>query len=79
MSEFKNMKILVENNLDDIVVELERRGYKKFRWGGFIDGRFNNYSIRTIDNGTFTDMKSKQVYCYGYELITLKELREMQL
>lgn len=26
---FKNMKIPVENNLDEIVVELERRGYKK--------------------------------------------------
>lgn len=24
---FKNMKILVENNLDEIVAELEKRGY----------------------------------------------------
>ena len=27
MSKFKNMKISVENNLDEIVVELERLGY----------------------------------------------------
>ena len=27
MSEFKNMKIQVENNLDEIVAELENRGY----------------------------------------------------
>lgn len=81
MSEFKNMKILItpEQQLSEVTEELEQRGYKKCRWGGFIDERFRDCSIRTFENGMFTDMKSKQVYCYGYKEVTLAELKGMKL
>lgn len=76
----KNMKIAItpEQPLDEVVRELERLGYKKRRWGGFIDERFKDCSIRTFDDGWFTDMKSKQIYAYGYELTTLTQLKEME-
>lgn len=81
INEFKNMKIAInaEQPLDAVFEELERLGYKKWRWGGFIDERFKDCSIRTFDDGGFTDMKSKQIYAYGYELITLTELRSMNV
>lgn len=77
----KNMKIEIntEQPLNEVVKELERLGYKKWRWGGFIDERFGDYSIRAIDNGTFTDMKSKQTYDHGYKLTTLAELHLMSV
>ena len=77
--EMKNMKIAVNKNqpLDEIVGELERLGYKKMRWGGFIIDAFNDCSIRVFEDGTYTDMKSKQIYDYGYEPTTLAELKEM--
>lgn len=77
----RNMKILItpEQPLDEVVKELERLGYKKWRWGGFIIDAFCNCSIRTFDNGGFTYMKSKQIYDYGYELTTLTELRSMKV
>lgn len=80
MAKFLNMKISItpEQPLDEVVRELEQRGYKKWRWGGFIVDAFRDCSIRTFDNGTFTDMKSKQVYCYGYKETTLAELKEME-
>lgn len=80
MTNFQNLKIAItpEQPLDEVVRELERLGYKKWRWGGFIDERFKDCSIRTFDNGMFTDMKSKQVYCCGYKETTLTELKEME-
>jgi hypothetical protein len=78
MTNFTNMKIKVEGNLEEIVAELERLGYVKNRWGGFIDDRFLGYSIRTFDNGGYTDMKSLQKYDYRYELTTLSELKAMK-
>lgn len=79
MTNFRKLKIAINDQqpLDEVVKELERLGYKKWRWGGFIDERFNDCSIRALDNGKFTDMKSKQVYSYGYKETTLAELKEM--
>ena len=69
---FKNMKIKVENNLDDIVVELERLGYK-------LNGWLKNRIIRSVKtnhfglySGDFFDVDIIQG-----ELTTLDELKEM--
>lgn len=42
---FKNMKIPVENNLDEIVVELERLGYERTYYAQNKTGKW----IRTCD------------------------------
>ena len=68
----KNMKIKVENNLDEIVVELERLGYK-------LNGWLKNRIIRSVKtnhfglySGDFFDVDIIQG-----ELTTLDELKEM--
>ena len=69
---FKNMKIPVENNLDEIVAELERLGYK-------LNGWLKNRIIRSVKtnhfglySGDFFDVDIIQG-----ELTTLSELKEM--
>ena len=69
---FKNMKIKVENNLDEIVGELERLGYK-------LNGWLKNRIIRSVKtnhfglySGDFFDVDIIQG-----ELTTLAELKEM--
>lgn len=70
---FKNMKIPVENNLDEIVVELERLGYRK--------SPLFHKSCKSIGI-YFEHMKFD---CYdisidmlvGCDLTTLAELKEM--
>ncbi|MEG1234634.1 MAG: hypothetical protein RSE18_12455 [Acinetobacter sp.] len=69
---FKNMKIPVENNLDEIVGELERLGYK-------LNGWLKNRIIRSVKtnhfglySGDFFDVDIIQG-----ELTTLAELKEV--
>ena len=63
---FKNMKIKVENNLDEIVEELERLGFKC----GL--NSENPKSIETYSDGEFDE------YCFKQEpTTTLAELKEM--
>ena len=73
---FKNMKIKVENNLDEIVAELERLGYKKVGWIGYR----NTYFITTNTKGQFTDHAVSLINCFAYcELTTLAELKSMSI
>lgn len=67
----KNMKIEVNGNLDEIVVELERL---KYQCDGFHphECRF----IYTFNDGTFA-MYSVEFVANGYYLKTLAELKGM--
>ena len=67
---FKNMKIPVENNLDEIIGELERLGYVKPNSGG--DKVYTSHLGNTVN--VFDD--SMMFDCY--ELATLAELKEMK-
>ena len=71
MGKFNNMKIAVENNLDEIVVELDRLGYRKEYESDEI-----NYAI-TFNDGAFGLMTIDVSDCE--ETTTLKELKEMKL
>ena len=66
---FKNMKIKVENNLDEIVEELERLGYVKPNSDG--DKVYTSQLGNTVN--VFDD--SMMFDCY--KLNTLAELKEM--
>ena len=67
---FKNMKIPVENNLDEIVRELERLGYQKY------DGDM-------VKNPTIIEAYADGIYCFYSQdlhvckITTLAELKEM--
>lgn len=67
---FKNMKIPVENNLDEIVVELERLGYVKQAW-------LNHQKevIATFETGVYSNFN----YFYNdtHKPATLDELKGM--
>ena len=71
----KNMKIKVENNLDEIVGELERLGFENCT-------TFNSKNVRFIlafeDHKTFTDYFNLD--CSDIEVIetTLAELKDMK-
>ena len=66
---FKNMKIPVENNLDEIVGELEKRGYVKYH----VDENPN--IVLAKEHGTYS--------CYrfsiydSFNMISLAELKGM--
>lgn len=65
----KNMKIKVENNLDEIVVELERLGYKK-------DLEKGNSLVLCHELGLY----SLHSHDYGFgNLTTIAELRSMTI
>lgn len=71
----KNMKIEVNGNLDEIVVELERLGYKKLAFAPnrntkfIVTNEFNKFTdIGGFDHGFYTNNK----------LTTLSELKEMK-
>lgn len=70
---FKNMKIKVENNLDEIVGELERLGYSCWAWDK------NNISyIFTWDDGDYTNTEDLDDIDHEFHAITtLAELKEM--
>lgn len=72
--DFKNMKIQVENNLDEIVGELESKGYQKKGWVGYRNVSF----ITTSKLGFYTDHAASFWSCFGDSpLTTLAELKEM--
>ncbi|HFX6518399.1 TPA: hypothetical protein ACIFEI_002076 [Acinetobacter nosocomialis] len=75
MTKFKNMKIAItpEQPLNVVCRVLESMGYKKERWGNL---RFPQ-SIRTWESGFYTDMRTKQIYDYGYIETTLADLIKM--
>ena len=68
---FKNMKIKVKNNLDEIVVELGRLGYVKQAW-------LNHQKevIATFETGVYSNFN----YFYNdtHKPTTLAELKEMK-
>ena len=72
MVKFKNMKILVENNLEEIVGELERLGYVKQAW-------LNHQKevIATFETGVYSNFN----YFYNdtHNPTTLTELRSMNI
>ena len=72
MSKFKNMKIQVENNLDEIVMELEAKGYT----GKLFEDEIDAVQIVTFKDGVYTniDYESKDM---DYILTTIAELKEM--
>lgn len=72
---YKNMKIAVENNLDEIVVELERLRYKKVGWVGYRKPCF----ITTNTKGQFTDHAVSLINCFAcIDSTTLAELNGMK-
>ena len=66
----RNMKIKVENNLNDIVEELERLGYGSC----FLSMQYNNFII-CRDFGVFFDSDGDN---YDFPITTLAELKEIQ-
>ena len=68
---FKNMKIPVENNLDEVVIELERLGYR-----AELKTSKNPKSICTYNDGTYHGYMRETKYKIG-DLTTLAELKEM--
>lgn len=69
---FKNMKIPVENNLDEIVGELERKGYREHVWENDIKTEY----VVGFDSGIYTNADydpTNEIYV----LTTLAELKEM--
>ena len=66
---FKNMKIKVENNLDEIMRELERLGYW-LRISG-------NMVFAWMANGKQNILRMDKVPMGHYPLTTLAELKEM--
>ena len=71
----RNMKIPVENNLDEIVGELERLGYFKGCW--WIG--FANITIIEADGetGHLVDYRGNDIDARYGDLTTLAELKEM--
>lgn len=66
---FKNMKIKVENNLDEIVVELERLGRKYLIVANIFEG------VGTVMISQFG--ACDEVYAEPVVCVTLAELKEM--
>ena len=69
----KNMKIKVENNLDEIVVEFRRIGYRKsYDWNSHLETKW----IQARANGCISNSAFNETpYCN--QAITLAELKEM--
>ena len=76
MVKFKNMKILVENNLAEIVGELERLGYVKADW---FDQGDTELCITAYQTGRFKIRDADIFDCYGGVATTLTELRSMNI
>lgn len=69
---FKNMKIQVENNLDDVASELERRGYVCF-----VECKDAKYVI-AHDDGFYQAVMFPLAVVRDWPLTTLVELKEME-
>lgn len=80
MTKFLNLKIPVEINeqgestLDEIMAELEKRGYKKVGWIGYRKPSF----ITTNTKGFYTDHGVELWLMFGSDT-TLAELRSMNI
>lgn len=73
----KNMKIEINKDqpLDDVVMELEKKGYKKTGWIGYRNPSF----ITTNSQGFYTDHAISFWSVFGDSpLTTLAELKEMK-
>ena len=73
---YKNMKIEINESqpLDDVVMELERLGYKKVGWVGYKSVMF----ITANTKGMFTDHAISFINCFDHlGLTTLAELKAM--
>lgn len=68
---FKNLKIPVENNLDEIVMELERLGYKPYQPSP------HDECVYAWDDGFFCVDKNMETLGVIYRNTTLAELKEM--
>lgn len=71
----RNMKINVENNLDEIVAELESMGYQESMFTPNKNAAF----IVTYESGSFTDWGKFDGGAYNCGLTTLAELRSMNI
>ena len=73
----RNMKIKVENNLDEIVATLESKGWSK-REGAYFADKLGSYLIAT-DYGIITWCAERlvDVLWSKHETKTLAELKEM--
>ena len=73
----KNMKIEINKDqpLDEVVKELEKKGYKKTGWIGYRNPSF----ITTNSQGFYTDHVVNFMDCFfDLNLTTLSELKEMK-
>ena len=74
---FKNMKIKVENNLDEIVESLKSKGIDCCSYS--FDGKVRVIYVSGIANEAYGAYKSSRDmdFLFGCELTTLAELKEM--
>ncbi len=71
---FKNMKIKVDNNLDEIVEKLNYLGFKKAGWIGYKNPKF----ITANSKGFYTDHGADLWLMFGDE-ITLAEIEKIKI
>ena len=74
---FKNMKIKVENNLDEILNTLKSKGIDLCNYS--FDGKVRVIYVSGIANEAYGAYKSSRDmdYLFGADLTTLAELKEM--
>jgi len=75
---FQNMKVIINDlqPLDEVVVELERIGFKKAGWVGYRNVRF----ITTSKLGFYTDHAISFWSVFGDSpLTTLDELKDLEV
>lgn len=74
---FKDMKIPVENNLDEIMAELEKKGYKKRKFAVFKDEIGSYVVTRKYGIITWCDKALIDLLWSECKLTTLAKLKEM--
>ena len=72
----RNMKIEINESqpLDEVVMELEKRGYKK----SMFTPNKNTHFIVVYESGSFTDLGKFDGGAYDWKLTTIAELKEMK-
>ena len=75
MTKFQNLKIEINDQqpLDEVVMELDRLGYKKKGWIGYRDVKFITANLK----GFFTDHGLEFWLMFGEET-TLSDLNNME-
>ena len=76
-TEFKNMKFEVNGNLDEIVAELEKKGYKKRKFAVFKDEIGSYVVTREYGIITWCDKALIDLLWSECKPTTLTELKEM--